>query len=98
MGKKEFITSNPEKFITNELPLDGAEYSEDDYEIETNYIDLNNCSYYNAPAGVECSHSKSNGICMYQMYGYCPYRFTTEKHCRKIRTLKGEKSNRFNLT
>ena len=72
--------------------------SEDDYEIETNYIDLNNCSYYNAPAGVECSHSKSNGICMYQMYGYCPYRFTTEKHCRKIRTLKGEKSNRFNLT
>lgn len=98
MGKKEFITSNPEKFITNELPLDEAEYSEDDYEIETNYIDLNNCSYYNAPAGVECSHSKSNGICMYQMYGYCPYRFTTEKHCRKIRTLKGEKSNRFNLT
>ena len=60
--------------------------------------DLNNCSYYNAPAGVECGHSKSNGVCMYQMYGYCPYRFKTEKHCRKIRTLKGEKSNRFNLT
>lgn len=98
MGKKEFISSNPDDFIDEQLPLDGAKYSEDDYEIQTNYIDLNNCSYYNAPAGVECGHSKSNGVCMYQMYGYCPYRFKTEKHCRKIRTLKGEKSNRFNLT
>ena len=35
---------------------------------------------------------------MYQKYGYCPYLFQTQKHCRKIRTLNGEKSNRFNLT
>ena len=26
------------------------------------------------------------------------YRFKTQKHCRKIRTLSGNKSNRFNLT
>jgi hypothetical protein len=35
---------------------------------------------------------------MYQKYGYCPYLFQTEKHCRKIRTLSQSKSNRFNLT
>lgn len=36
-------------------------------------------------------------VCI-RKYGYCPYLFQTQKHCRKIRTLNGEKSNRFNLT
>ena len=35
---------------------------------------------------------------MYQKYGYCPYLFETEKHCRRTRTLTSSKSNRFNLT
>ena len=102
MGVKEFITSNPDKIGDKKLPLDGAQFTEDDYDIQTNYIDLKNCSYYISDAKAEekdCTHPRSkNGVCMYQLYGYCPYRFETEKHCRKIRTLKGEKSNRFNLT
>lgn len=83
------------------LPLDSGTYTEDDYDIITNYIDLNNCEYYNKEATAtdyDCSYGNENHICLYQKYGYCPYRFQTEKHCRKIRTLKGERSNRFNLT
>lgn len=102
MGVKEFITSNPDKIGRYKLPLDGAQFTEDDYDIQTNHIDLKNCSYYISNAKAEekdCTHPRSkNGVCMYQLYGYCPYRFETEKHCRKVRTLKGEKSNRFNLT
>lgn len=82
------------------LPLNSGLYTEDDYEIITNYIDLNNCDYYNKEATAaeyDCSY-EGNHVCLYQKYGYCPYRFQTEKHCRKIRTLKGERSNRFNLT
>lgn len=81
------------------LPLSALDYTEDDYEIVTNYIDLNKCQFYHLDNLVnkqECD--KSGSICLYQRYGYCPYRFQTEKHCRKIRTLNGEKSNRFNLT
>lgn len=77
-----------------------TEVTEDDLKIVTDYIDLNKCEYYNAKALAsesDCSKAK-NGLCMYQKYGYCPYLFQTQKHCRKIRTLNGEKSNRFNLT
>lgn len=87
------------------LPLSAADFTENDYEIITNYIDLNNCEYYvnnTTPTARDCSYPDKDGeevhFCMYQKYGYCPYRFKTEKHCRKVRTLTGSKSNRFNLT
>lgn len=91
-------------YLNNEVEfngLDPIEYTEDDYKIVTDYIDLNKCSNYNYFAGVhenDCNHPQGNGVCMYQKYGYCPHLFQTQKHCRKIRTLNGEKSNRFNLT
>lgn len=83
-----------------------TKYSEDDFKIVTSYIDLSKCKYYNTSAGRDdrdCSFGNSsttnfNKECLYQKYGYCPYLFETQKHCRKIRTLNGEKSNRFNLT
>ena len=84
-----------EQHQPNSLPLDKAKYNEDDYEIITNEIDMSLCEYYRIQDG-GCSHTE--GICYYQKYGFCPYLFETEKHCRRIRTLKGEKSNRFNLT
>lgn len=105
-GSKAFDTFGAKKYLdsaadenTDVLPLNSGLYIEDDYDIITNYIDLNKCSYYNEEAAVnqsDCNYS--NGICLYQKYGYCPYLFKTQKHCRKIRTLTGEKSNRFNLT
>lgn len=94
---KEYLNENGTQLS---LPLDEGKYTEDDFEINTNYINLSNCPYYNKDAKAEefdCSY-KENKICLYQKYGYCPYRFKTQKHCRKIRTLSGSKSNRFNLT
>ena len=92
-------------YLNNEVEKNGfnpIEITEDDYKVVTDYIDLNKCKHYNSSAAAtekDCNHSKStNGLCMYQKYGYCPYQFQTQKHCRKIRTLNGEKSNRFNLT
>lgn len=93
---KSYLNNDVEK---NGLPPEN--YTEDDYKIITDYIDLNKCKYYiygAASNGKDCIYTNSNGICMYQKYGYCPYLFQTQKHCRKIRTLNGEKSNRFNLT
>ena len=93
---KSYLNNDVEK---NGLPPE--QYTEDDYQIITDYIDLNKCKYYIYGAASnekDCIYSNSNGICMYQKYGYCPYLFQTQKHCRKIRTLNGEKSNRFNLT
>lgn len=84
-----------EDYAENALPLNKAKYSEDDYEIITNEIDLSLCGFYQHQS---CGCTKGGGICYYQKYGFCPYLFETEKHCRRIRTLKGEKSNRFNLT
>ena len=97
---KEYLS---EDGFEDKLPLDASKYTEDDYKIITNYIDLNNCEYYNPAANAtsydcKCNSSDYDKICLYQKYGYCPYRFQTEKHCRKVRTLTGEKSNRFNLT
>lgn len=98
---KEYMDTHP--FIG----LNAAHYTEDDYEIVTNYLNLNKCSYYKNNNIIEdylkdgdgdCNHPNSKDhICLYQKSGYCPYRFQTEKHCRRIRTLNGEKSNRFNL-
>lgn len=85
-----------EDYVEGQLPLDKAKYSTDDFEIVTNEIDLSLCNYYQHQTN-GCSFN-GNGICYYQKYGYCPYLFETEKHCRRVRTLKGEKSNRFNLT
>ncbi|MGM9858956.1 MAG: hypothetical protein ACI311_06910 [Bacilli bacterium] len=81
-------------------------YSEDDFKIVTSYVDLSKCKYCNVGAGQDdrdcsfgnLSNKNFDKECLYQKYGYCPYLFETQKHCRKIRTLNGEKSNRFNLT
>lgn len=92
-----------DKGSIDKLPLPSYLYTDDDYKIVTNYIDMEKCPYYkgciseNNKIDCEC-HKNKTGICMYQKYGYCPYLFQTQKHCRKIRTLNGEKSNRFNLT
>lgn len=100
-GAKEFISS--ENLEDNKLPLDAALYTEDNYTIETNYINLNKCKYYsnqNIAEKCDCSYGSdgaANKVCYFQKFGYCPYRFQTEKHCRKIRTLKISKSNRFNI-
>lgn len=93
---KSYLNSNIEK-----NGFDPTLYTEEDFKIVTDYVDLNKCSYYDhtaVGAAADCKHKNGNGICMYQKYGYCPYLFQTQKHCRKIRTLNGEKSNRFNLT
>lgn len=100
MGIKSLLYNNIDKSGFNP-----EKYTLDDITIITNYIDLNKCKYYlENGTGCDCGYSVSNSdieynkICMYQKYGYCPYLFKTQKHCRKIRTLNGEKSNRFNLT
>lgn len=87
------------------LPFSSAQFTDDDIEIATKYIDLNKCPFYCQDCDCDCSYTNDkqiagepNKICLYQKYGYCPYLFQSEKHCRKIRTLTGEKSNRFNLT
>lgn len=95
------FNKNTQNVSVRELPYSSKQYSDDEVVISTNYIDLNNCSYYNKEAGAtdkDCSYADGEGYCLYQKYGYCPYLFETEKHCRRIRTMKAEKSNRFNLT
>ena len=100
-GLKSYLNNEVEKNALNP-----TEYSEEEYEVITNYIDLNKCFYYKGNTSSEeadCKYKSTkgigeDGICLYQKYGYCPYLFKTQKHCRKIRTLNGEKSNRFNLT
>ena len=98
-------TSEDVTDVSTTLPLPASKYGEDDYKIVTNYIDLGKCPHYkgNTPASdFDCNYGSSSDsgihVCSYQKYGYCPYLFQTEKHCRRTRTLTGEKSNRFNLT
>lgn len=96
---KAYISENV--YDDLKLPLDSSIYTEDDYEIETNYINLSNCPHYNSDNisdSFDCKYNNESHICYYQKFGYCPFLFKTEKHCRKVRTLNGEKSNRFNLT
>ena len=99
MGAKSFITSDPKLIKENVLPLDAAKYTLDDCETQTNYIDLNKCKYYDQMADLnELDCKCGNGhTCFYQKFGYCPFRFKTEKHNRRIRTLTVSKSNRFNI-
>ena len=102
MGQKKYLTSDTKEMKANHLPLDAADYTEDDYTIETNIIDLNKCQYYKQNAHIDecdCSYGSSEAIhtCFYQKFGYCPFRFKTEKHDRRIRTLSINKSNRFNI-
>lgn len=83
--------------------VDSTKYIEEDLEIITDYIDLNKCQYFDPEAATfenhwrDCYCSNNSIDCIYQKEGYCPYRFETEKHPRRIRTLSQEKSNRFNL-
>lgn len=84
---------------------DSTKYTEDDIEIITAKIDLTQCEYYDPTQATyenewsDCCYGNNvfNKECIYQKLGFCPYRFQTEKHPRKIRTLSQEKSNRFNL-
>lgn len=88
---------------------DGTKYVEEDLEIITSTIDLTQCKFYDPTAATsqnkwcDCKYNGTqnggeyNRECVYQKLGYCPYRFTTEKHPRRIRTLAAEKSNRFNI-
>jgi hypothetical protein len=99
MGKKNYISSNVAEIDGQHLPLDAAAYTDDDYTIETNYIDLNKCQFYNKNANIDqCDCKFGDGhTCFYQKFGYCPFRFKTEKHDRRVRTLSINKSNRFNI-
>lgn len=84
-----------------------TQYTEDDYEILTGKIDLLQCQYYKPDKATaannwcDCNFGSKNDSCIheciYQKLGKCPYRFQTEKHPRRIRTLEQSKSNRFNL-
>ena len=84
-----------------------TQYTEDDYEILTGKIDLLQCQYYKPDKATaannwcDCSFDSKDDSCIheciYQKLGKCPYRFQTEKHPRRIRTLEQNKSNRFNL-
>lgn len=89
--------------------IDGTKYTEDDYEIIDGIIDLNYCEFYKPEQATyennwcDCCYADGAAAptasreCYYQKSGKCPYRFTTEKHPRRIRTLEQSKSNRFNL-
>lgn len=95
--------------ITNYLEaVDNTKYVKDDLEIVDNAIDLTKCEFYDPTAATfenhwcDCCYNKGDKgefkqECYYQKTGKCPYRFQTEKHPRRIRTLKQSKSNRFNL-
>lgn len=86
--------------------VDATKYIEEDLEVVTSTIDLTQCQYYDPTAATfenkwcDCSFGTGGEYkkeCVYQKLGYCPYRFQTEKHPRRIRTLSQEKSNRFNI-
>ena len=97
MGAEKFLSSDTDEIKKNALPLDAAKYTDEDYVIETNYIDLNKCPYYIKDAEIDQCDCGKGTTCFYQKFGYCPHRFKTEKHDRRVRTLSVEKSNRFNI-
>lgn len=108
-NQKQFLSAdaytmterNMQNLSKNDLPFSSRDFTDEELTISTKYIDLNKCQYYKGQSLVnecDCLWGGGERICLYQKYGYCPYLFKTEKHCRKIRTLNGEKSNRFNLT
>lgn len=100
---KEFITPDG-NLSSNDLPYSSQLVTNDDLSFVTRKFNMNKCPYYKDTqlnefdCGFGCAEGQYNKVCMYQKYGYCPYLFQTEKHCRKVRTLKQDKSNRFNLT
>jgi hypothetical protein len=53
MGAKAFIDTDVSKVSDNALPLDAAKFTEDDCEVQTNYIDLNRCKYHDETAGLD---------------------------------------------
>lgn len=95
MGKEKYLDSKEQ--IDDVLPLDASDYTEDDYEVQTNFIDLNRCVHYLPDVALEECDCDFGHTCYYQKFGYCPFRFKTEKHNRRIRTLSINKSNRFNI-
>lgn len=103
--KKQYDYKDTFKITNYVDALDATKYTEDDIEVVTAKIDLAQCEYYNPTKATfenkwcDCCYNGKiyDKECIYQKLGYCPYRFQTEKHPRKIRTLVAEKSNRFNL-
>lgn len=102
---KEFISPDG-NLSSRDLPYSSKEFTQDDLTFVTRKYNMNKCPYYKEGTlaqQCDCCYpdagaGEGDKLCMYQKYGYCPYLFQTEKHCRKVRTLKQEKSNRFNLT
>lgn len=95
------------KYLSDE-GIDATLYTDNDLDVLTSKIDLLQCQYYYPTDATfendwcDCRKVTNDGIaateCAYQKLGYCPYRFNSEKHPRRIRTLQQSKSNRFNLT
>ena len=93
--------------MTNYLEdgIDPTLYTDADIEVVNAKIDLARCKYYSPTEATfennwcDCSYggNVASRECVYQKLGYCPYRFESEKHPRRIRTLRQSKSNRFNL-
>lgn len=104
--KKDNVNTYLDTFLVKNFldEIGNTKYTEDDYEIIEGKIELNNCEYYKPDkatyenAWCDCNFGGSlDKECYYQKCGVCPYRFTAEKHPRRIRTLEQSKSNRFNL-
>ena len=103
---KNSIYNYKDTFLVKDFlkEIGNTEYTEDDYEIIEGRIELNQCGFYEPDKATyengwcDCSFGgKNDKECYYQKCGVCPYRFTSEKHPRRIRTLQQSKSNRFNL-
>ena len=85
--------------------IDPTLYTDADIEVINAKIDLRRCKYYSPLEATfendwcDCSYNSevASRECIYQKLGYCPYRFESEKHPRRIRSLRKSKSNRFNL-
>lgn len=103
---KNYLYKDTFKITDFVQAIDSTKYIEEDLEIKTGKIDLLRCQYYNPNAAkasngwCDCcfgSYGEYKKECLYQKLGICPYRFISEKHPRRIRTLEQSKSNRFNL-
>ena len=68
MGKEKYLDSKEQ--IDDVLPLDASDYTEDDYEIQTNFIDLNRCIHYLPDVALEECDCDFGHTCYYQKFGF----------------------------